>query len=185
MFLKPLYMLSIPFVISSLVKLAFVKANLNTLLWYLVSNISKFIYKIICVLCVGWWGFDILKKKSQGVGIEKGRLLYWMDFVRPESCDNLVWCTKKMRLVPFCRCVAHIFCIEILKSFSLLILVLGRKEHRYITPAPVFNPTESNYTYHKGERAILYCSVKNLGTKTVRIATIMIYSYGKNKVSVP
>lgn len=45
----------------------------------------------------------------------------------------------------------------------------GRKngDFKYSTPAPRFLQTESNYTYHKGERAILYCSVKNLGTKTV------------------
>lgn len=47
--------------------------------------------------------------------------------------------------------------------------VSGRKyrEFKYSTPAPKFLQTESNYTYHKGERAILYCSVKNLGTKTI------------------
>ncbi|XP_060564333.1 hemicentin-1-like isoform X2 [Ruditapes philippinarum] len=42
-----------------------------------------------------------------------------------------------------------------------------RKEFKYSTPAPKFLQTESNYTYHKGERAILYCSVKHLGTKVI------------------
>ncbi|XP_045216852.2 lachesin-like isoform X2 [Mercenaria mercenaria] len=41
------------------------------------------------------------------------------------------------------------------------------REFKYSTPAPKFLQTESNYTYHKGERAILYCSVKHLGTKTI------------------
>ncbi|KAL4227204.1 hypothetical protein ACF0H5_012650 [Mactra antiquata] len=58
---------------------------------------------------------------------------------------------------------------------TMLLLVLvsreadGRRnrEFKYSTPAPRFQQTESNYTYNKGERAVLYCSVKHLGTKTV------------------
>ncbi|XP_052795641.1 zwei Ig domain protein zig-8-like [Mya arenaria] len=59
---------------------------------------------------------------------------------------------------------------------TLLLLLLGTamlakggrvKDFRYSTPAPRFLQTEDTYTYHKGERAILYCSVKYLGTKTV------------------
>ncbi|XP_052792156.1 uncharacterized protein LOC128226313 [Mya arenaria] len=41
------------------------------------------------------------------------------------------------------------------------------KDFRYSTPAPRFLQTKDTYTYHKGERAILYCSVKYLGTKPV------------------
>ena len=33
---------------------------------------------------------------------------------------------------------------------------------------PIFNDTPTNLTYHKGDRAILQCSVNNLGTKQVR-----------------
>ena len=32
---------------------------------------------------------------------------------------------------------------------------------------PIFNDTPTNLTYHKGDRAILQCSVNNLGTKQV------------------
>lgn len=63
------------------------------------------------------------------------------------------------------------FGISIVSAVILLLLVKadGRKngDVKYSTPAPRFLQTETNYTYHKGERAILYCSVKNLGTKTV------------------
>lgn len=38
---------------------------------------------------------------------------------------------------------------------------------RQNTPAPDFLPSPSNVTFHKGELAVLRCSVYNLGTKTV------------------
>jgi len=52
----------------------------------------------------------------------------------------------------------------------LYISVTGKRSQGviYSTPAPRFQDTEENYTYHKGERAILYCSVKHLGTRKVR-----------------
>lgn len=39
--------------------------------------------------------------------------------------------------------------------------------HKHDTPAPDFLPSPSNVTFHKGELAVLRCSVYNLGTKTV------------------
>ena len=41
------------------------------------------------------------------------------------------------------------------------------------TPAPDFLLTPSNVTFHKGELAVLRCSVFNLGTKTVSKSNII------------
>lgn len=67
------------------------------------------------------------------------------------------------------RLFSGCFLMFLLLLMSLLKQAAGRRnrEFKYSTPAPRFQQTESNYTYHKGERAILYCSVKHLGTKTV------------------
>ncbi|KAL5004921.1 hypothetical protein ScPMuIL_018377 [Solemya velum] len=44
----------------------------------------------------------------------------------------------------------------------------GRGDRRYLTtPMPSFSHAPVNVTYSEGELAILYCSVQNLGTKTV------------------
>lgn len=54
-------------------------------------------------------------------------------------------------------------------SAQLLILIIlgvvhGRMEKHRL---PMFNDTPTNLTYYRGDRAILQCSVKNLGTKQI------------------
>lgn len=46
-------------------------------------------------------------------------------------------------------------------------LVMGYREKLANYPKPRFLPTESNYTYTRGDTATLHCNVANLGTKTV------------------
>lgn len=55
---------------------------------------------------------------------------------------------------------------------SLYLLTLGYKtvsgsKVKSVAPLPSFRETPSNYTYTEGSRAVLYCSVQNLGARTV------------------
>ena len=53
-------------------------------------------------------------------------------------------------------------------NYLSLSVVNGRMEHKHRNP--LFNDTPTNLTYYRGDRAILQCSVKNLGTKQVHVA---------------
>ena len=63
--------------------------------------------------------------------------------------------------------LVHVF-LDFLNNCKLYIFsVMGYREKLVNYPKPRFLPTESNYTYTRGDTATLHCNVANLGTKTV------------------
>ena len=77
------------------------------------------------------------------------------------SSSNIIVIIIIISLYIYNECLIWCFCVN---AYLPISVVNGSMDKFRL---PIFNDTPTNLTYHKGDRAILQCSVNNLGTKQV------------------